>query len=148
MKFDDAKPYKLYLGEGFKDVAGGYIDLIDYLDIRLLSIHQYLFIQQYFHSFISIYKFINFHNIQYLFFVQNYFSKFSFKFYVAGIIFVMILQTYKTKSSNLHASINFQSVHSHNDIVLCFPGNLMAMVFHEAAAAIIERVFNGVLRFR
>ena len=24
----------------------------------------------------------------------------------------------------------------------------MAMVFHDAAAAIIERVFNGVLRFR
>ena len=44
MKFDDAKPYKLYLGEGFKDVAGGYFDPIDYLDIRLLSIHGYLFI--------------------------------------------------------------------------------------------------------
>ena len=43
MKFDDAKPYKHYLGEGFKDVAGGYIDLINLLDIRLLSIHEYLF---------------------------------------------------------------------------------------------------------
>ena len=44
MKFDDAKPYKLYLGEGFKDVAGGYIDLINLLDIMLLSIHEYSFI--------------------------------------------------------------------------------------------------------
>ena len=34
---------QLYLGEGFKDVAGGYIDLINLLDIRLLSIHEYLF---------------------------------------------------------------------------------------------------------
>ena len=44
MKFDDAKPYELYLGEGFKDVAGGHIDLINLLYIRLLPIHEYSFI--------------------------------------------------------------------------------------------------------